>query len=241
MPAEILAGMSAFRVGVNTIRAGEVELLLSGIGSGTAVHLSAAVGAGEIGRDAVPEHYRQPWNGGPSLDGYDLQELARPRWNPMTLCGREWLGMAPGEGGAIYWPDDDLVYAPTCKRCLTLMDRHFPAPAPAPHLPLVVELVSDLLAEHGYAEIHGVPGDQQQLLRSQVRAKLRERAGCGSRTFAHESMVAFWSDAIREERREQIEAEMREALERVSEMIETGEVRVHQPEWRLFWDTWRTT
>jgi hypothetical protein len=32
------------------------------------------------------------------------------------------------------------------------------------------------------------------------------------------------------ERREEIEAEMRKGLERVSEMIETGEVRVHQPE-----------
>jgi hypothetical protein len=233
--------MSALRVGVNTIRAGEVELLLSGTGSGTAVHLSAAVGSGEVGRDAVPEDYRRPWDGGPSLEGYDLQELARPRWKPMTLCGREWLGMAPGDGGAIYWPDDDLVYAPTCKRCLTLMDRHFPAPDPAPHLPLVVQLLTDLLTEHGYAEIHSVPGDQQQILRSQVRAKLRERAGCGSRTFAHESMVAFWSDAIRRERREAIEAEMRQALEQDSELTETGEAQVHQPEWRLNWDTWRTS
>lgn len=81
------------------------------------------------------------------------------------------------------------------------MDRHFPAPPPAPHLPLVVELVTDLLVEHGYAEIHGVPGYQQQLLRAQVRAKRRER---------------------------------------VSEMIETGEVQVNQPQWRLYWDTWRT-
>ena len=119
-------------------------MLLSGTGSGTAVHLSAVVGPGEIGRDAVPEHYRRAWDGGPSLDGYDLQELAQQQWSPVTLCGREWLGMALAEGRAIYWPDDDLVYAPTCKRCLSLMDRHFPAPAPAPHLPLVVELITEL-------------------------------------------------------------------------------------------------
>ena len=86
-----------------------------------------------------------------------------------------------------------------------------------------------------------MPGDQQQALRAQVRAKLRERAGCGSRTLVHESMVVFWSDAIREERREEIEAEMREVLDRVSEMIETGQVRTHHPEWRLFWDTWRVS
>ena len=45
---------------------------------------------------------------------------------------------------------------------------------------------------------------------------------------------------MREERREQIQAEMRQALERVAEYLETGEAPVHHPEWRLYWDTWRT-
>lgn len=230
--------MSTERSGPNVVPAGGVELLLCSTGGGEAVHLSAPAKPGEPARDAVPDHYRSPGAGRPSLTGYDLEQLAEARWNPETLCGREWVGMEPGDGGPIYWSDETPEYVPTCKSCLAAMDKLFPQPAPAGRLPLVVELLTDHVAGRGYAEIHGVPGDQQHHLRVGVRAAVKKRTGHGSRTHAVGGTVIFWSDAVREEHREEVDAEAAEALERVAEALATGEVPRSIPEWRLNWDTW---
>jgi hypothetical protein len=71
-----------------------------------------------------------------------------------------------------------------CKRCLALMDQYFPAPRQHERLDLVVEVLADIVSRYGYAEIHGVPGDQQATLRKKARMEVRRRTGYSCTTFA---------------------------------------------------------
>lgn len=64
------------------------------------------------------------------------------------------------------------------------MDGYFPKPEVDGWLPVVVQVVADTLVEHGYAEVRGVPGDQQATLRTAVRARVRERTGHASHIYA---------------------------------------------------------
>lgn len=114
--------------GVNAIRIGDSAFLLT-VTAGDAVHLTREAGPGETGQSAAPGRYLSPGQGqsAPLRRGYDQAALARPRWAAATLCGREWLAMAGAR-----WQDDDPgeeeVSAPSCRRCLALMDRLFPVP-----------------------------------------------------------------------------------------------------------------
>jgi hypothetical protein len=69
--------------------------------------------------------------------------------------------MVGGDGGAI-GRYGETAFASNCRRCLTLLDRHFSKPALDDRIVLVAQLVADVVVDrHGLAEIHGVPGDQQ--------------------------------------------------------------------------------
>ncbi|MCW2936751.1 MAG: hypothetical protein JWM19_7713 [Actinomycetia bacterium] len=149
---------------------------------GEAIHLAREAGSDEEGRDAVPDHYLEDFE-----QVYDISAIAAPRWLETTLCGRQWILMASGEDTE----DDEAVFAPTCRRCLAIMDKLFPAPELDPRFPLVVQVVTDTVIEHGTAEILGVPGDHQAALRKDVRAAVRNRTGYGMETYAQEAMVTF--------------------------------------------------
>jgi hypothetical protein len=109
------------------------------------VHLAAAAGRVETGRGAVPDHYIDPAGlGTPALkQNYDKSALLDPHWAEKTLCGRVWVSMASGEGGLLHEFDVQEAFVPTCKRCLALMDRLFPAPRPDDRLALVTQIVTD--------------------------------------------------------------------------------------------------
>jgi hypothetical protein len=83
-----------------------------------------------------------------------------------------------------------------CKRYLALLDRMFPPPSVHPRLPLIVRVVTDSVAEHGYAEVRGVPGDQQTELRRRIRALVRKETGHSCQTLVHESMVVVVCEPI---------------------------------------------
>jgi len=159
-----------------------------------------------------------------------LAVITALRWTETTLCGLPWILMASGEV-----TDDYAVFAPTCRRCLALMDKLFPEPKRDERFGMIVQVITDVVAEHGYAEMWNVPGDQQAALRKEVRAAVRKQTGHGMETFARGTMVTFACEPIAEVSRME---RAREAAEVVSNIF-TGEPAPSLPTpWRMWWETW---
>jgi hypothetical protein len=220
---------------VNAIRIGGTEYLLT-VTAGDAVHLTRETAQGETGQSAVPGQYLDPRHGRPAtlLGGYDQAALARPRWEAVTLCGREWLTMA----GISLW-DDDLggedAFAPSCRRCLALMDKLFPEPELDDRFGLAVQAVTGTVAEHGYAEMRDVPGDQQAALRKQVRSAVKKRTGHPTQTLALGSLLVFVCEPIHQ----QHAAERERRIAQSFGSVLTGQSAHPLPTpWRLSWDTY---
>jgi hypothetical protein len=221
--------------GVNAIRVSDKTLLLTVTG-GDAVHLSREAGPGEAKQCAVPD-----WDLGAEFADYkvlghdaDRAALAEPRWAQTTLCGRHWIAMADGDGVD---PDDfnEPAFAPSCRRCLAIMDKLFPGPDLNERFALVVQVITDTVAEHGHAEMWHVPGDQQAALRKQVRSAVRQRTGHGIQTLVHESMVVFICKPIHQQHAD----EQARAAAQAMNSILAGEPATSLPTpWRLSWDTW---
>ncbi|HSZ39153.1 MAG TPA: hypothetical protein VK817_04280 [Trebonia sp.] len=211
---------------INAIRAGSQTLLVTVTSRGTMIHLTREAGPREPRQGAVPEHYR----GQAREFGYNLTEVADPRWAETTMCGRPWLLMAGGDAN-----EDEATAAPSCRRCLALMDRLFPEPVLDERFPLVVQLVTDTITDHGYAEIRAVPGDHQSALRGQVRTAVRRRTGYGCRTYAHESMVIFVCEPIHAQREAESAGLASEGIGELLDGVPAG--RVRRP-WQLSWETW---
>lgn len=173
-------------------------------------------------------------------DNYDKTALLDQRWAETTMCGRPWVSMASGDGGLLHEFDVEQAFAPTCKRCLALMDKLFPAPEPDDRLALVTQIVTDLLIEHGYTEIQAVPGDQQAALRAAIRKAVRGRTGHSTRTYVHQSVVVFVCDALYDQHAEEHDRDTLEAMNAFAERIMTGgEIKpIRSPEWRTSWDAW---
>jgi hypothetical protein len=229
--------MNQLRYGVNALQVGEVELLLTVTSGGTAVHLAHVANPEDAGRAAVHEYYFDANRRSAPLElTYDRAALLATRWAPLTLCGREWAVMIAGEGGPLSELNDEVAFAPTCGRCLAIMDKLFPAPAPDQRLPLLAKLGADSILEHGHAEVRDVPGDQQQALRTAVRSLVRQRAGESCRSYVHESVIFFVSEAIYAEHAEDNMRAAAEAIDRALTGRDT--TPIHEPAWRLSWDTW---
>lgn len=159
--------------GANTIDIGGTPMLLTDAG-GSAIHLTAPAQSAEAGRSAILEHDLRSED--PDrirlLANYDQPALAEARWSPTTLCGRAWSMMIGGDGGSVSL-FGGTAFAPTCRSCLTAIDRQFPKPAADDRLALVARLAADKVLEGGYVEVHHVPAEQQPLLRAAVKKLLR--------------------------------------------------------------------
>jgi hypothetical protein len=223
---------------VNVIPVGDKEFLLT-VTAGDAVHLSRETGPDETGRGAVPGWRLRPRrvNARGRWRACNRAALAEPRWAETTLCGRQWIAMANSDDGDADDPGGE-AFAPTCRHCLAIMDKLFPEPVLDDRLALIVQIITDTVAEYGYAEMRNVPGDQQAALRKQVRSALRQRTGYGLQTLVHESMVVFICEPI-----SQLHAaeQARAAAEAMNSFL-TGEQATPMPTpWRLSWDTWATS
>jgi hypothetical protein len=138
----------------------------------------------------------------------------------------KWIGTAkPG----------DEVSAPTCCRCLALMDRLFPEPELDDRFDLVVQVVMETVAEHGYAELRGVPRDHQAALRKHVRSAVKKWTGYGTQTLVHESTVLFVCEPIHQQHAEE---HARAAAEAMDSFFTGKSATPLQAPWRLYWDTW---
>jgi hypothetical protein len=216
---------------LNVIRVGDKEFLLT-VGGGEAVHLTRDVGEGGSGVAAVPDHYLEDLEA-----AYDREVMEDPRWRETTLCGRQWIHMASGEDTE----DDEAVFAPTCRRCLAIVDKLFPQPELDPRFPLVVQVVTDTVIEYGAAEILGVPGDHQAALRKEVRAVVRKRTGYGMETYAHETMVIFVCQTIYDQHQLEHARFAAEAMDRAASKLLKGEpIEPMQSPTRLSWEAWAT-
>jgi hypothetical protein len=223
---------------VNVIPVGDREFLLT-ITGGNAVHLSRETRPDETARSAVPGWHlrhnrvssRVRWR------AYNRAALAEPRWAETTLCGRQWIAMAGDECGDA---DDSGggAFVPTCRHCLAIMDRLFPEPVLDDRFALIVQIITDTVAEHGYAEMRNVPGDQHAALRKQVRSAVRQRTGHGLQTLVHESMVIFICEPISQQHSAERERAAAEAMGRLL----TAQPATPMPTpWCLSWDTWATS
>lgn len=211
---------------LNVIRAGSRVLLLT-LAGGSAVHLAGEARDGEPGCPAAAHpRYLQDLE-----QAYDRAALTRPRWSPAALCGRAWHVMASEDARCDLGP----AAAPTCRRCLALMDRLFPPPEPDGRLATVVAAVVDTVLEHGSAEIRGVPGDQQAALRSQARTAVRQRSGYPVRTVVIDSMVVVVCEPIS---RLYYAAHSGQILDAVASMYSGQPPRPLPTPWRLYWDDW---
>jgi hypothetical protein len=223
---------------VNVIPVGDREFLLT-VTAGDAVHLSRESGPDGTARSAVPGWHLQTRRGNSRgrWRAYNRTALAEPRWAETTLCGRLWIAMA-GDGDTDADEPGDEVFAPTCRRCLAIMDKHFPAPVLDDRFALVVQIITDTVAEHGCAEMRNVPGDQQAALRKQVRSAVRQRTGHGLQTLVHESMVVFVCEPISQQHATE---HARAAADAMNSLL-TGEPVTPMPTpWRLSWDAWATS
>jgi hypothetical protein len=221
--------------GLNVIVIGGKEFLLTAT-AGDAIHLSREARPDESARSAVPDWHlpHRRHSSGTRWPGCDHAALAQRRWAEVTLCSRPWTQMAGDEGGSAGEPGEG-GFAPSCRRCLSLMDKLFPEPERDSRFGLIVQVITDTVTEHGYAEMWHVPGDQQAALRNQVRSAVRQRTGHRIQTLVHESMVVFICEPVH-----RLHADQRghEAAEAINNMI-TGQPATPLPTpWRLSWDTW---
>jgi hypothetical protein len=222
--------------GANVIEVNGTAMLLTTTGGGVAVHLTVAAEEPGTGREAVPDFYfNNDRRTNDSLAGYDRAALTEPRWSQTTLCGRRWAIMVGGDGGDVSG-HGEVAFAPTCRRCLTLIDRHFPKPPPDSRLSLVAQLAADVVVNlRGYAEIHDVPGDQQDQLRKTIRALLRQRTQHPVRTYSINGVVYVECQAIHQQRADQ---GMREAAEAISAALAGDPVPRAERDWVISWATW---
>ena len=95
------------------------ELLLVETGGGE-IHV-AAVSTEEDRRAAVNVDRTDPSEPPEVIPGYDQAALHHERWSPKALCGRRWVEMAAGEGGA-FRRFQEVELAPTCRSCLRVVD-----------------------------------------------------------------------------------------------------------------------
>jgi hypothetical protein len=147
-----------------------------------------------------------------------------PRRPRRTLCGREWT--YPAEPDA----------SPSCRRCLTSIDRLFPDPPRDPRTDLIASLVVDALEEHGLAEVVGVPGDQMAELRRTVHQAIKSRLGYPSNTHVHESRLIV---DCRQAYSRHAGRRMDEAAAVMNALVTDAEqASVDDSGWRIRWSAW---
>lgn len=218
--------------GPNTIEINGAAMLLTALSGGTAVHLTDTT-APDAGREAVPDFY---FDGNDRVPAdYDLMALRERRWSDKTICGRVWAVMVGGDGGAV-GRHGDVAYAPTCRRCLALIDRHFPKPEPDDRLALVAQLATDVVMDRrGYVEIHHVPGDQQDALRKAIRAAIRRRTDHPVRTYSISGAIYVECQAMYDRYARQ---NGREAADAVGAVLRGEPPPQRERDWVISWATW---
>lgn len=211
----------------NTIAIRGRSYVLAWVGA-RAAHLVAAMPTGASAR-AIMNHAGAELN-----PAYDASELTNAAWSPKTLCGRDSWIMCPTEAGRAFlsmWNGrEDAVVAPTCKRCLAILDKQFAEPAPAERLTWNVIRAMEQLQEWGSVHILGVPAEQAELLRKRLRAEARQRGWKFHSTVGDGQLIAASEDALSAEQRDRVMADSMQRMRALNTGADPG-----APSWRFVW------
>jgi hypothetical protein len=216
--------------GPNTIElAGRTYLLVEGA---SADHLVAGTDDGTKARPAVDTAV---FGAELAVAAYDLVQLGEKRWAARALCGYEWGVMAAGEAGPLLSHQQEVSVA-NCRTCLRLITRSFARAEPDERIEVLVRLVAEQVAERGYAEVVGTPGEQYEALRSAIRAGIH-RLGQRVRTFVLGERLCIvsqdgWERLSEEERLTRLREAMNVTFSD-EEPASAGE-----PSWRFTWRDW---
>ena len=208
---------------LNTLTIAGQTMLLTRTNSGTAIHLTTTDASADA-RAAIRDRPDEP-------RGAATDELLDRRWSPNSLCGRTWAAVADGY-------DDhagqrgDRPEAPTCRSCLTVLDKSFPTPTRDDRIPVLADLVATAVNEHGTAEIDGVPGDQMNALRHAIpRRATATFSGFSTRTITQDGLLVISSP----ETRHLIE---QTAARAIADFDFGATTKIDDTGWRFHWTTW---
>ncbi|MBI2705631.1 MAG: hypothetical protein HYX32_10135 [Actinobacteria bacterium] len=168
--------------GVNAINVLGRDLLLVDVGGGAETHL-AREAEDDAGRAAIERDRFDDgsWIEVPTVLLYDDDSLKDARWEPTTLCGRGWYGMAAGESGPLRrWHDTSL--APTCRSCLRVLDGWFPESKAPSGIELLAVIIADRVEEFGSTTVTSVPAEHLEATRRAARKHLHAK---GFRSTTH--------------------------------------------------------
>lgn len=201
-----------------------IVMLLTDTVGGTAVHLTDIVTSGALSRLAVVRPSRRE-----STSALAISASARASiWSPRTLCGRVWQHPArPYEDtdGSVVQPE-----APTCRRCLAIVDRLLPVTDPDDRVAALAKIAAQSVHDHGTAEIIGVPGDQLSIIRTAIRNELRNKYRYRARTYVIADCLLITSNDAAERLHDTASTAIR------SLDLMTEPARVAPPDWRFFWN-----
>ncbi len=216
--------MSSF-VNPNTIAIHGEDYLLAWVGN--AAHLVSRADDGQ-GRPIV-DHFGAMLN-----PAYEPTKLTEATWSQRTLCGRdEWVMCATeaGRGFESIWNGREAaVVAPTCKRCLRILDKQFPPPPPDQRLDGNVMRAVEELEQWGCLHVWGVPGEQIEVFRKSLRAQARLRGWRFQSSVFDGQLVVSCPNALSPERDEFV---TRESMERMRRM--NSDQELPPPSWRFAW------
>jgi hypothetical protein len=202
---------------LNSMTVYDDALLLVYSGGGAKVHLAPEAGPED---DAISI-------GDIDIEG-DPGEVTL--WATFTLCGRSWSRMAPTEPT----PDlDEAIHAPSCRRCLSILDRRFPDRPSADGLEVVVGLAIESLVNNGTVEIYGCPGDQLGLLRKRLHALGKQRELGSLRSHSQGDIVVFWDNSP-------IRGDEQQRLDKALSRLNSGQGQSNNgiPDHRIYWRHW---
>jgi hypothetical protein len=215
------------RAKLNTIMIHGRSYVLAWVGASVA-HLVAETAAEGPARPIMSHAGAEP------NPAYDSGELTNASWATRTLCGRgEWI-MCPTEAGRAFvsmWNGrEDAVLAPSCKRCLAILDKQFAEPAPAELLGWNVIRAMEQLQEWGCVHVLGVPADQAELLRKRLRTQARQRGWKFQSTVSDGQLIAASEDALSAEQWAVVVADSMQRIQALNNGAQLGE-----PSWRFPW------
>ena len=216
---------------LNTITIAARTMLLTQSG-GIAVHLTQPA---DVADDGDPRSHR---TGGrapchPTPKNRPSSPRYANRWAPRTLCGIRWTRMAGSDSIGDSTGEDA---APTCRRCLSILDHWFPAPVTDDRIGLLAVMIGRAVHEYGTAEVVGVPGDQTAALRRAARDELKQRFGYSAKTYVIDDHIMISSN----DTTEALHAEAARQFHQAISSDDGDTAPIDDSAWRFHWSTWST-